>query len=44
MFFAEHLPSLTEASESDNSPKKIREFLEHTVFSSLSHPIMSVVK
>ena len=44
MFFAEHLPSLTEASESDNSPKKIREFLEHTVLSSLSHPIMSVVR
>ena len=44
MFFAEHLPSLTEASASGNSPQKIREFLEHTVFSALSHPVMGVAK
>ena len=35
LFFAEHLPSLTEASESKNYSQKICEFLEHVVFSSL---------
>jgi len=44
MFFVEHLPSLTEANESDNSPEKIRKFLEHTVLSSLSHLAISIVK
>ncbi|HLK96204.1 MAG TPA: hypothetical protein VK364_00410 [Hymenobacter sp.] len=42
MFFAEHLPSLTEASGSSNSPQKIREFLEHTVFGALSHPVEGI--
>lgn len=35
LFFAEHLPSLTEASEFSNSPLKICEFLEDVVFSTV---------
>ncbi len=36
LFFAEHLPSLTEASEFSDSPVKICEFLEDVVFSTLA--------